>query len=89
MEGKLKEHHVYLLTYKLPTERKLSRAIMTYLAPARFGELYFNLRPVAGTQTLKEEWIVSAEDLGRTQGRDDKRHKARWREPRVGAWSND
>jgi hypothetical protein len=52
-------------------------ATMTYLGGGVRQDAVFNLRPVAGTQSLPRNCILEAEDLGETQGRDDHRHRAK------------
>jgi len=68
------QHATYVLDVLLPLKRKPRRSCMTYLGTDSDGLLQFNARPAAGTQTLEQSWIVRAEKLSRTQGRDDTRH---------------
>jgi hypothetical protein len=73
----LKKGHLYRLVYKLQSGNYRwykYEATMTYLGPGRFEE-FFNLRPLAGTQSLPKNSILEAEDLGESHGRDDSRHR--------------
>jgi hypothetical protein len=72
----LAEHHTYELLYSIDRGAgpKKYRAVMTYLGKSKYGDLYFNLRPLAGTQTFWIDQIIEAKDLGATEGRDDSRH---------------
>jgi hypothetical protein len=84
---KLTEGRVYHLTYKLQSGNGqwwMYQATMTYLGldqrvykgqSMREREAFFNLRPLAGTQALRISQIVSAEEIGTSQGRDDARHR--------------
>lgn len=79
------EGNVYVVTYKLQSGnyRWLKyESTMTYIGENKYGELNFNLRPLAGTQTLLLPSIIAVQDLGRAQGRADVRHK---RPRRIGA----
>lgn len=93
---KLQKGHVYRLMYKLQAGNGswwAYEAVMTYLGAERFPqypgqdprtrELSFNLRPHFGTQKLRAGSIMRAEDLGRSEGREDSRHKPKKRLGRV------
>jgi hypothetical protein len=93
---KLEEGHVYVLTYKLQSGNGAwwaYQSTMTYLGADKFPqyegqdprtrELSFNLRPHAGTQKLRAGAIMTAEDLGKSEGRDDSRHKPKKQLGRV------
>jgi hypothetical protein len=77
----LKPSHLYRLEYSLQSGNGQTyryEATMTYLGANQGGdEGAFNLRPYAGTQSLRFDAILVAEDLGMTQGRDDHRHRAK------------
>lgn len=77
----LKQSHLYRLVYRLQSGNGSwykYESYMTYLGPVRNStEGSFNLRPFAGTQSLDRANILEAEDLGPTQGRDDRRHRAK------------
>lgn len=78
---KLKGSHLYRLVFKLQSgngQWYKYEAYMTFLGQVRHSEeTTWNLRPVAGTQGLPAGAILEAEDLGPTQGRDDRRHRAK------------
>lgn len=91
---KLVEGNLYQLRYSLVeevgegTRTRYYESTMTYLGatrmtypgmPAGKRELQWNLRPHAGTQTLRLEQIIGVKDLGPTQGREDSRHKPKRR----------
>lgn len=81
MTDKLKRSHLYRLVYRLQLGNGRwykYEAYMTYLGCNKVTrEAQFNLRPVAGTQSLSLRDLLEVEDLGRTEGRDDPRHKAK------------
>jgi hypothetical protein len=79
---KLEEGHLYRVVYRLQSgngQWYKYEAVMTYLGASRLnpGEGSWNLRPIAGTQTIRRNDILIAEDLGVTAGRDDHRHRAK------------
>ena len=79
----LKKSHLYRLVYRLQSGNGSwyrYEAYMTFLGLMKGSnpaQGVFNLRPVAGTQALLLSCIEEAEDLGDTQGRDDRRHRAK------------
>lgn len=77
----LKKGHLYRLVYKLQSGNYRwykYEATMTFLdMDSRNGDTIWNLRPLAGTQTLAYDLILEAEDLGATQGRSDHRHRVK------------
>lgn len=81
----LHQGHLYRLVYKLQSgngQWYKYEAYMSFLGRTKtpmYGapEGNFNLRPIAGTQTLRLDHILEAEDLGSTHGRDDPRHRAK------------
>jgi hypothetical protein len=69
------EGNVYRMQIVIPgVYRRPRERVLTYLGKDAYGELVWNARPAAGTQRLNVDWIVSAEDLGKSHGRDDSRH---------------
>jgi hypothetical protein len=91
----LQEGHVYRLVYTLDfgNGAGVYEATMTYLGADRFPqdprqdpktrELSFNLRPHFGTQKLRAGAIMQAHDLGKSEGREDSRHKPKKRLGRM------
>ena len=81
MTVELKQGHLYRLVYKLQSGNGSwykYEATMTFLGQKKIdNSLDFNLRPIAGTQNLRMDAIIEAEDLGMTAGRDDHRHRAK------------
>jgi hypothetical protein len=77
----LKRGHLYRLTYRLQSGNGRwykYEATMTYLGRAsQTKDTLWNLRPIAGTQTLPTNDILAAEDLGASGMRDDHRHRAK------------
>lgn len=49
----------YTIISLIPPQRKSRRHLMTYLGSNKWGERQFSARPAAGTQTLKDEWILA------------------------------
>lgn len=76
MPVKLVKGNVYLLHVIIPPQRLAREDVMTYMGRAENPEYTsWNARPIAGTQELKLEWIKKAVDLGKSQGREDQRHR--------------
>jgi hypothetical protein len=79
---RLEAGHVYRLIYTLDYGRGKYKyeATMTYLGynPST-QEMQFNLRPVAGTQSLPKKCILAAYHLGDSRGREDPRHSGKKR----------
>jgi hypothetical protein len=74
----LKKNHVYRLEYKIQSGNYSwyrYTSIMTFLGFDN-GNLLFNLRPLAGTQSLRANCLLVAEDLGESTARSNQAHRS-------------
>jgi len=68
MIGKLIENTKYQVVFQLDGQRKPRVFIGTYMGDDVFGYAQFNMRPTAGTGSLRREYIISVKPVDkRTQ----------------------
>jgi hypothetical protein len=74
MEQELCKSYVYRIRTRSGQQKFEREHVMTYLGEDLNGDLTFNARPFAGTQTLRKSEIVSIAPMRPSDGRDDQGH---------------
>jgi hypothetical protein len=65
MLGKLIQNTKYEVVFQLDNQRKPRTFIGTYMGDDVFGHAQFNMRPTAGTGSLRREYIIKVRPVDR------------------------